>query len=408
MPEINSYINRLIEEVCEGPLLSQFTNPSELKTVLLKGISGILNRSHLAERKLYLADNPNDSGNGFMPERSLKLATIPIETSIPRTRSGHFYPSVLNKYERTIGNDYDTILLNLLLNGKNFEAVKRTIKSLGLPYRPDQLDSLINEIHEEAKMFYTRRISPDWYFVYIDAKRIDLINENKKLEQAVVFTVVGISNTCQKEVLSIHLFWGNESIDLWKKVLIDLKNRGLTRVMMIISDDFSGLAPVMKSLFPNADHQLCHVHLLRNALRHLTKEEYVQFKQKLDDMCLASDVESAKLLFLEMTSTLKVQYPAYAKHLHDRVDNFCAFAQFPRDLRPHIRSTNLVEGINNHIEIIQRNGGGLFHSERELFVKLKIMTDSLHSRKWKSSSPKIKAHIHELSRVFFMRFESEA
>ena len=33
---------------------------------------------------------------------------------------------------------------------------------------------------------------------------------------------------------------------------------------MIITDDFSGLNDLTKSLFPNTHHQLCTVHLCRN------------------------------------------------------------------------------------------------------------------------------------------------
>ena len=401
MQENNQKFNDLIEgeETLRG---------FDLKGYLLEGLSNVLNKATSIERDLYLNDHPNDSGNGFSPKRDIKMGTSPISTLVPRTRSGDFYPSLLTKYERTLPEDYEFILRKLLLNSKSFSAVKRTIQSLNLPYRPDQLDLIISEIYDEAKVFYSRRLSPDWYFIYIDAKCIDLINENNKLDKAVVFTVVGVTTECKKEIVSLQLFWGNESVDLWKKVLIDIKNRGLTRALMLITDDFSGLTSVIKSLFPNSNHQLCHVHLYRNALRHLSKTEYVDFKLKIEDSCSSPDFETARSLFLELVSTLKPNYPDYAKHLHSRADQYSVFAKFPRDLRPHIRSTNPVEGINNHIEIIQRTSGGLFHSERELFVKLKLMADSLHSRNWKVPTPKIKAHIHELSRIFFMTFETDS
>lgn len=407
MQDLREHINSLAETISQDTELTKVVSPSEIKAFLLNGMSTLINRANTAERRVYLNNNPEDTANGFSPSRNIMMGTTPVTVSVPRTRSSNFYPQLFTKYERTIPEDYEAILRELILNAKNFSSVKRTLRGLKLPYRAEEVDTIIAEIYDEAKIFNGRRVSPDWHFIYIDAKVIDMINENKKMDKAVVFTVVGISNECKKEILSIQLFWGNESTDLWKKVLVDLRNRGLTRVSLIVTDDFSGLTSIVKSLFPSSDHQLCQVHLLRNALRHLNSDEYTKFKQKIDDICMSSDFECAQSAFLELTDSIKAKYPAYAAHLHKRATQFCAFTKFPRDLRSHIRSTNTVEGMNNGIEIIQRNSGGLFHSEREFFVKLQILSASLHSRKWKSPISKIKAHIHDLTRIFSLKFEQD-
>ena len=406
MHEIESQIKQLTDQICSHSGIGSLIHPQELRGFLLGGLSQLINRSSLAERKLFLENKGEDSANGFSPERELKLGTTAVSLQIPRTRSGEFYPAFLNKYERTIPEDYESILLNLLLNSKNFSAVKRSIRSLGLPYRPDQLDELINEIHQEAKNIFSRRLQSDWFFVYIDAKCVTMINESGRADQAVVFTAIGVNTECKKEVLAVQLFWGNESIDLWKKVFHDLKNRGLTRVLMVITDDFSGINTLVHSMFPNTNHQLCHVHLLRNALRHLNKTEYLEFRQQLNDISLSSDFESARLRFFELIQTLEPRYQTWVNHLKLRSDHFCSFAKLPRKLRSHIKSTNPVEGINNHIEIIKLCAGGLFHSEREFMVKFKIMHDSLQ-QKWRYPSPCFKEHLHDLNRLFLLTFESD-
>jgi hypothetical protein len=48
---------------------------------------------------------------------------------------------------------------------------------------------------------------------------------------------------------------------IWIKVFNDLIDRGLKRVMLIVSDDFPGISKAIETLFPYADHQLCLVHL---------------------------------------------------------------------------------------------------------------------------------------------------
>ena len=63
--------------------------------------------------------------------------------------------------------------------------------------------------------------------------------------------------------------------------------------------------------------------------------------------------------------------------------------------------------MNNLIETIKRNAGGHFHSEREMKIKMKIVIDRLHDKKWKKPIARFRANIHELTQMFNTRFEGE-
>jgi transposase-like protein len=54
-------------------------------------------------------------------------------------------------------------------------------------------------------------------------------------------------------------------------------HRGLKKVMVVVSDDFTGLQQAVESLFPGADHQLCFVHLQRNVKRNMSKTDSKTF-----------------------------------------------------------------------------------------------------------------------------------
>jgi len=47
-------------------------------------------------------------------------------------------------------------------------------------------------------------------------------------------------------------------------VLQDLVSKGLSRVAIFVTDDFSGLRKLLPQFFLLSDHQLCFVHLNRN------------------------------------------------------------------------------------------------------------------------------------------------
>jgi len=61
--------------------------------------------------------------------------------------------------------------------------------------------------------------------------------------------------------------------------------------MIFIQDDFSGLLPISQSFFPNADVQLCAVHMQRNAKTHLSKTDSIEFQQRWRAIKSSWDVE---------------------------------------------------------------------------------------------------------------------
>lgn len=396
-------------------LISQFSQASpwgsllsaaDLQSFLQAGLSQLLQSALEAERSVHLNEQTADRANGYAPKRSLHLGTTPVQMEIPRTRKG-FYPALLPKHQRYLPDAYQQLLQNILLGARSFKAALRTMQALGLSYAPDQLESLLEQIHQEAKTFFSRPLHPDWLFVFADAKIIELKDEHDQVKKAVHFLIVGVAMNGQKEILTATTFWGNEVLESWRSVLIDLKNRGLTRLLLLVTDDFSGLASLIKGLFPNTDHQLCCVHLFRNAQRHLCPEDYQAFRQTWQEIYAASSIDAAQTKLRELLERLRPKNKAYVDHLEKRTDHYLAFMKYPQSLRQHVRSTNLPEGLNNQIEVLRRNAGGHFHSQREALIKLKLLTDQLYETKWKHPNPTIKAHQAALTQLFQKRFESE-
>jgi len=65
---------------------------------------------------------------------------------------------------------------------------------------------------------------------------------------------------------------GGETLGFWQEVFQDLLSRGLSKVLIIVTDDFPGLSSLISKLFPLSDHQLCLLHFCRNLKRKLVKD----------------------------------------------------------------------------------------------------------------------------------------
>ena len=64
-----------------------------------------------------------------------------------------------------------------------------------------------------------------------------------------------------KDLWGLYPCMGSENKEFWLEVFNDLLDRGLKRLLMVLSDDFGGLIESVQTLFPQAYHQLCYKHL---------------------------------------------------------------------------------------------------------------------------------------------------
>lgn len=401
-----AHLEQAVQTMMEAlaPLLP--SSPQELPQLLQAGLAQLLAAALQKEREFYLEAHPGDRANGYAPARTLDVGTTTVAFERPRTRQG-FYPALLPKHQRQLPHAYQELLHQILLGSRSFAAAKRTLQAMGLSYSPEQTEHLLQQLHQEAQDFFTRPLHPDWLVVWADAKIIDLKDDHDQIKSAVHFLVLGIGLDGRKQVLSAAIFWGHEILQAWRQALIDLKNRGLTRVLLWVTDDFSGLAGLLQGLFPNSLHQLCTVHLLRNAQRHLSPEDYALFKETWRELSATSSPEAAQTKFRALLEKLRPANPAWVEHLEQRTAHYLVFLSFPSSLRPHLRSTNLPEGLNNQIENLRRNAGGHFHSKREALIKIKLLADQLYQTRWRRPCSHIITNLASLTRRFQQRFEAE-
>ena len=222
------------------------------------------------------------------------------------------------KHQRHLPQAYQDLLQDILLGARSFQAAQRTLQTMGLSYSPQQTEQLLQQLHQEARGFFSRPLAPDWFALFADAKVINLKDDQDHVRQAVHFLVLGIDLEGRKQLLGATTFWGNEVLEAWRRVLLDLKNRGLTRTLLWVTDDFSGLNRLLQGLFPNSYHQLCTVHLLRNAQRYLSSQDYATFKELWRELARASSPESAWAKLRSLLEQLRPTNKAWVEHLEPR------------------------------------------------------------------------------------------
>jgi putative transposase len=144
--------------------------------------------------------------------------------------------------------------------------------------------------------------------LFLDGKYIEL-RDGDKLRSICIYIVVGLGCDGKKQILACIARPGRENLEDWKLILRGLIERGLRRVMIVVHDDFTGLSPITASLFPNADIQLCVVHMQRNAKTHLSKSDSIEFQQRWRIIKTCWDLELANHQFEEICDRFSKSNP---------------------------------------------------------------------------------------------------
>jgi putative transposase len=334
----------------------------------------LMSSTGAAERKVYLEDTLDDKPNGFY-DRSLQLGTIPVDIRVPRTRSGDFRPA------------------------------KGALRKMGLSSSEQDLERVATSLMDEMELRNSRPVHPDLVALFVDGKYIEL-REGDKLRPACIYLVVGLDLDGKKHVLCCIAKPGRENLEGWKTILRGVIERGLRRLMMLVHDDFSGLLPISRSLFPTADIQLCTVHMQRNAKTHLSKTDALEFHKRWTSIKACWDPDVANHQFEQLGDHFAKTCPGWIADLRKKREHYLAFLKYPEAMRRPFSSTNLVEAINGQLEIMRRNSGGYFHSENTLKLKLGLAVLSLENGKWNRSAHR--DSLSQLNAMFQARFETES
>jgi transposase-like protein len=382
---------------------------SGLADLSLRELLGLLITSvGTAERKVYLENATHDQSNGFY-DRSLQVGSVPVEVRVARTRSGEFRPTTLpSRYRRGYTEEIESILIGLLASSRSVNAAKVALGRMGLSSSEQDLERVAAGLIEELELRNSSPVAPDLIALFIDAKYIEL-REGDKLRCASIYMAVGMGLDGRKHVLCCMAKTGRESLEGWKTILRGLIERGLRRLMILVQDDFSGLLPISKSLFPQTDIQLCTVHMQRNAKTHLSKTDAAEFHQRWNAIKACWDPETANHQFEELCDHFTDRYPTWIPDLRKKRQHYLSFLKYPESLRPSFSTTNLVEAINGQLEIMRRNSGGYFHSDDTLKLKLGLAVSTLHNGRWRRGPiASIHSVLPQLNAMFQSRFESSS
>ena len=124
---------------------------------------------------------------------------------------------------------------------------------------------------------------------------------------------------------------------------------GLHDVEFVVSDDHAGLKRAIAELLPEAAWQRCYVHFLRNALDYLPRKADEDCRQELRWLYDRRNLKEAQHLqtWLERWAQ---RYSRLTDWVEAHIGETLNFYRLPRQHHKHLKSTNLLERLNEEIK----------------------------------------------------------
>ena len=318
----------------------------ELLRVLINNVMQVERSKYLQAGEYERTEDRKGHANGYKP-KTVRTRMGEITFAVPQVREGGFYPSALEKGLRSERALVAT-LAEMYVQGVSTRKVKAIteqlcgveISAMQVSRAAAQLDGVLQEWRERPLGEIT--------YLYVDA-RYEKDRQACQVRDAAVLMETDITSQGERQVLGVSVSL-SEHESHWKAFLKGLKDRGMSGVKLVISDDHEGLGAARRAVLGSVPWQRCHFHLQQNAGAYVPKRDMrMEVAADIRSMFNAPDRKIAEELLQAAIQKYAISAPRLSAWLEDNLSEGFSVFDFPLEHRRSIRTTNSLERINKEI-----------------------------------------------------------
>ena len=353
---------------------------SNLSSMLVKmtveAALGAEMEEHLGYAKHQNSDS-NNSRNGYS-SKTLKGDHGEVDIDIPRDRHSEFNPVIVKKGETRL-TAMDDQILALYAKGMTTRDIVATFKELyGADVSPTLVSKVTEAVMEKVTLWRSRPLDEIYPLLYLDGIVIK-VRQDKQIVRKTMYVALGVNTDGHKECLGLWLS-ETESSKFWLRVLNDLESRGVKDILVASVDGLTGFPEAINTVYPQADIQLCIVHMVRNSLRYVGYKERKQVANDLKQIYQSVTEEEALLALEQFESRWNDKFPNIGRSWRKNWDNLATLFQYPQAIRKVIYTTNAIESLNSVIRKATKNRK-IFSHDNSAFKIIFLAIESA-SKKW--------------------------
>ena len=281
-------------------------------------------------------------------DRTLVTRVGKLELRVPQDREGRFSTDLFERYQLSARSGRWWRHWRYV-QGVSTRKVKAITEELcSHSFSASSISAINKRLDASLAQFAGRRLEEAYPYLILDA-RYERVREAGVIRSQAVLVAVAVGWDGRRSVLGVELA-NRESRSSWRDFLLGLKERGLHGVEFVVADDHAGLRAALREALSEAAYQRCYVHFLRNAL------DYVP--RKVDDDCLQElrwlydrrDLGEARRDLAAWLARWQGKYPKLTSWVEDNIEETLTFYRLPRQHHKHMKSTNMLERLNEEIK----------------------------------------------------------
>lgn len=280
--------------------------------------------------------------------RTLVTRVGKLELRVPQDRGGRFSTELFERYQRSEQALVAT-LAEMYVQGVSTRKVKAITEELcGHSFSASAISAINKRLDDSLAAFAGRPLAEPYPYLILDA-RYEKVREDGVVGSRAVLIAIGIDWDGRRQILAVEVA-ERESRSSWKDFLLGLRRRGLSGVEFVVADDHAGLRAAIREVLTESAFQRCYVHFLRNALDHLPR--------KADDDCLRElrwlydrrCAEEARRDLAAWIAKWGSRYARLVAWVEETIEETLTFYRLPRQHHKHLKSTNMLERLNEEIK----------------------------------------------------------
>lgn len=343
-----------------GGLLQQITR-AVLQTALEAEMA-----EHLGYERGQVPPVGSDNQRNGTSGKTVHTEIGDVRLDIPRDRQGTFTPQIVPKHTRRIAG-FDEAIISLYAKGLTTGEIQAHLSEIyDMQVSRDLVSRVTDSVHAELAAWQSRPLDAVYPVVLIDCIFVKI--RDGQVGNRPVYVAVGINLAGERDVLGMWVGTGGEGAKHWMGYLSELRNRGVADVMIVACDGLKGLPESIEQIWPQAEVQLCVVHLVRASLRYASKKDWGAITKALRAVYTAATVAAAEARFAEFVEDWGERYPAVIRLWRDAWERFTPFLAYPPEIRRVVYTTNAIESLNARFRQATRRRGHFPNDQAALKV----------------------------------------
>jgi putative transposase len=296
-------------------------------------------------------DNTGNSRNGYS-KKTIKSKYGPTEIQIPRDRNAEFEPQIIQKHEKT-ANAIEEQIIGMYAKGMSTRDIEDQMRDIyGIDVSPSLVSRVTDKIMPQVAEWQSRPLEKVYPVVFLDAIHFKVRKDNRIINKA-AYSVLGITLSGQKDILGIWI-GETESASFWLGVCNELKNRGVSDILVACKDGLSGFSEAIAAVFPRTEIQLCVIHQIRNSLRYVSYKDQKAIMADLKKVYQALTLEEAETAFATFKEKWGKKHAAVIRSWENNWLELTTYFKYPYEIRRMIYTTNIIEGYHRQLRKVTK------------------------------------------------------